>query len=62
MVSGYSPASTDLLQTNIGPFVPKTCEDIWRVGQGLVMDLNQDCYVDMKDLALFVDEWLFSNY
>jgi subtilisin family serine protease len=37
---------------------PKTCNAVWILGYGLSSDLDRDCYVGLKDLALFAAEWL----
>jgi hypothetical protein len=34
------------------------CMAAWAIGNGLPSDLNTDCSVDAKDLAIFAGEWL----
>jgi hypothetical protein len=34
------------------------CEDIIDWGLGLAGDINEDCYVNFEDLAMFADTWL----
>ncbi len=34
------------------------CNGVIKYGLGLAGDLNEDCYVDYEDLALFMDTWL----
>jgi subtilisin family serine protease len=37
---------------------PKTCNAVWILGYGFSSDLDRDCYVGLKDLALLAAEWL----
>ena len=37
---------------------PQTCQDAWDKGYGLLADLNQDCHVDLGDVATFASKWL----
>ncbi|MFA6175388.1 MAG: hypothetical protein WC765_02275, partial [Phycisphaerae bacterium] len=34
------------------------CSDIWKYNHGIVGDVDMDCYVNMKDVASFVNSWL----
>jgi hypothetical protein len=36
------------------------CQELWLNGQGMAADFNQDCYVNVDDLLLFVQQWLVS--
>jgi hypothetical protein len=45
---------------NLG-FRPMPCYGIWQSGYGIGSDFNQDCYVDLLDLAAFANEWLECN-
>ena len=38
--------------------IPQTCAEAIAMGYGLDMDLTDDCYVNLDDLALFVVDWL----
>jgi len=40
---------------------PDTCAERWQAGEGLLADLNQDCYVNWADFTLFADQWLACN-
>ncbi|MBN2317312.1 MAG: hypothetical protein JXM79_25540 [Sedimentisphaerales bacterium] len=40
---------------------PSSCHGVWQSGLGLSADLNQDCYVDMNDLKILVDQWFEYN-
>ena len=44
----------------IGPYStdPQTCQQVWDKGYGLPSDLNEDCHVDLADLAAFAAKWL----
>jgi hypothetical protein len=41
--------------------LPSCCYGMWQSGFGISSDLNRDCYVDLLDLADFVNEWLKCN-
>ena len=34
------------------------CDEVWQRGEGLIVDLNKDCYVDLEDLSLFIEFYL----
>jgi hypothetical protein len=36
---------------------PVDCADVWAKRLGLTGDLNQDCFVDFLDFAIFADDW-----
>lgn len=40
---------------------PLDCQDTLIMGYGKASDINQDCYVDLVDLEIYVTEWLTSN-
>ena len=40
---------------------PVSCSEVWQNGFGLSGDLNQDCHVDLRDIADFVANWLVCN-
>ena len=37
------------------------CDEVWMNGQGMAADVNQDCYVDVRDLAVLASEWVNSK-
>ncbi len=37
------------------------CATVWEYGYGLSSDFNQDCYVDLKDVAIFAQTWFNCN-
>ena len=37
--------------------ITATCTDVWALGQGMIADLNQDCYIDFADFILLANEW-----
>lgn len=49
--------------TSHGPLTvpPQDCGEVWERGYGLPEDLNTDCHVDLKDLALVAAGWLEDN-
>jgi len=36
----------------------RNCDDLWASGGGYAADINRDCKVDFKDLAILAQEWL----
>ncbi len=42
-------------------FTPENCEDVIDGGFALAGDANNDCYVNMEDLAIMADEWVTCN-
>ncbi len=40
---------------------PQDCGEVWERGYGITEDLNADCHVDLKDLALVAADWLEEN-
>ncbi|MHB9071069.1 MAG: LamG-like jellyroll fold domain-containing protein [Sedimentisphaerales bacterium] len=38
-----------------------TCKGEWVRGNGIVSDLNQDCYIDFRDFAAMAADWLKCN-
>jgi hypothetical protein len=57
------PLSADDVNTlyNQGPTRVATCADAIFFGWNPQEDMNQDCYVDFKDLAAMVSKWLVCN-
>lgn len=52
------------LENVFGAVVPtaaSTCEEVWEYGQGLAADLNQDCYVNTSDYAMYLSDWITCN-
>ena len=38
-----------------------TCAEMWAAGQGMAEDLNEDCVIDLNDLAIISGVWLMCN-
>ncbi|HBG27893.1 MAG TPA: hypothetical protein DDX75_12460 [Phycisphaerales bacterium] len=38
-----------------------TCNDVFAAGYGLPGDINEDCYIDLKDFAIIAYDWLACN-
>ena len=38
-----------------------TCAAVWSSGSGITYDFNHDCYVDFKDLSIFLEDFLKCN-
>lgn len=36
----------------------ENCQDVWKTGNGLVADLNKDCFVNLDDALLLAAYWL----
>ena len=41
--------------------LPPDCQDVIDGGYGIASDLNEDCYVNLQDLAIFVGNWPMCN-
>lgn len=42
-------------------YAPETCRDLVRCGDGLGGDVNEDCTVDLRDVAAMAQNWLSSD-
>jgi hypothetical protein len=40
---------------------PQTCAQAWLKGDGLAVDKNKDCIVDLKDFMVIASDWLLCN-
>ena len=40
---------------------PADCAELRTQGYGIAADLNEDCYVNLEDLGVFVNNWLLCN-
>jgi glucuronoarabinoxylan endo-1,4-beta-xylanase len=47
--------------TTVSLGTPADCNAVWAQHLGMASDLNQDCYVDLKDLDIMADNWLRNN-
>jgi len=45
----------------IDPIVTMTCQELIANGFGIKSDLNDDCYVDLEDMAILAADWLRCN-
>lgn len=53
----YSREGANAPKLNITYRVPD-CNLLWENGHGIEGDLNHDCYVDLDDIGIFVEDWL----
>lgn len=42
-------------------FTPDTCEEVVEGGFSLLADMNNDCYVNIEDIAIVATQWLVCN-
>ena len=40
---------------------PASCQEVWNDGFGMDGDLNEDCYMDLLDFAIFAEDWFRCN-
>jgi hypothetical protein len=40
---------------------PINCSEVHKIGQGYLGDLDENCVVNLDDLAIFTDQWLMSD-
>ena len=45
----------------VQPIPVNDCEDVFKYGLDIDGDVNEDCYVNMDDLADFVEDWAKCN-
>jgi hypothetical protein len=50
-----------IMHNATGSIILETCADIWENGNGIISDLNEDCYVDIADLCLLANDWLTTD-
>jgi len=50
-----------LAMVKVERVAPENCEDIKAMGLLMPADINEDCYVNIQDLAELADDWLLCN-
>ncbi len=40
---------------------PKNCDAVWDAQLGMQTDFNKDCYINLADFAVFIQDWLSCN-
>ncbi|MCE5340243.1 MAG: hypothetical protein LLF92_03835 [Planctomycetaceae bacterium] len=59
-ISGTA-GSLGLFSVGIPIDTPINCSEVHKIGQGYPGDLDENCVVNLDDLAIFTDQWLMSD-
>jgi len=62
--NGYWPGTgmgVDMIEVAAETWTVETCQDIWLSGQGMPLDLNQNCIIDLPDFAELSHMWMECN-